>query len=71
MFDVVILPRKRGRISLDSFPLAYVFEEVNNAHLTLLDAEKRAQVIAILDEAKKHAEKEHKKKVSALLFIGW
>ena len=37
--------------------------EVNNAHLTLLDPEKRAQVIAIIDEATKHAEKEHKKHV--------
>ena len=43
--------------------LLHVRPEVNNAHLALLDAEKRTQVQSIIDEATKFAEKEHRKKV--------
>jgi hypothetical protein len=39
--------------------------EVNNAHLALLDAERRSKVQAIIDESTRFAEKEHKKKVRA------
>ncbi len=45
------------------FSVRGVHTEVNMAHLTLLDPEKRAQVVTIIEEATKHAEKEHKKKV--------
>ena len=38
---------------------------MNNAHLALLDAEKRTQVQSIIDEATKFAEKEHRKKVGS------
>ena len=48
------------------------FAEVNNAHLALLDPDRRTQVQSIIDESTKFAEKEHRKKVrgGALSFYG-
>jgi hypothetical protein len=42
--------------------------EVKNAHLTLIDPEKRASIVMVIEEATKHAEKEFKKKVTRCMW---